>query len=99
MSTLPSSHINEYGTGHTEAIVTTNLDAANALYRTNRCGAVMVNINGVHRRPFGFGMRSASPPSFMPADRWDYGIDVDQVDRMGPATSGLTPLAEETRSC
>ncbi len=43
MSTLPSPYTNEYGTGHTEAICTTNLMRPNA-YRTGRSMvAVMAN--------------------------------------------------------
>ena len=37
------NHINKYGTQHTEAIVTENIDRANQFIALSDCAAVMVN--------------------------------------------------------
>lgn len=51
------AHINEYGTGHTEAIVTTNLDAAQRFTEQIDAAAVMVNASTAFTdgEQFGFG--------------------------------------------
>lgn len=51
------AHINEYGTGHTEAIVTTNLDAAQRFTEQIDAAAVMVNASTAFAdgEQFGFG--------------------------------------------
>ncbi|MDR3663492.1 MAG: glutamate-5-semialdehyde dehydrogenase [Mycobacterium sp.] len=51
------SHINEYGTGHTEAIVTTNLAAAQRFSERVDAAAVMVNASTAFTdgEQFGFG--------------------------------------------
>ncbi len=51
------SHINEYGTGHTEAIVTTNLAAAQRFAEQVDAAAVMVNASTAFTdgEQFGFG--------------------------------------------
>ncbi len=50
-------HINEYGTGHTEAIVTTNLAAAQRFTERVDAAAVMVNASTAFTdgEQFGFG--------------------------------------------
>jgi glutamate-5-semialdehyde dehydrogenase len=51
------AHINEYGTGHTEAIVTTNLAAAQRFSERVDAAAVMVNASTAYTdgEQFGFG--------------------------------------------
>jgi glutamate-5-semialdehyde dehydrogenase len=51
------SHVNEYGTGHTEAIVTTNLAAAQRFAQEIDAAAVMVNASTAFTdgEQFGFG--------------------------------------------
>src|SRR5262249_9448504 len=51
------SHVNEYGTGHTEAIVTTNLAAAQRFTDEVDAAAVMVNASTAFTdgEQFGFG--------------------------------------------
>jgi glutamate-5-semialdehyde dehydrogenase len=51
------SHVNEYGTGHTEAIVTTNLAAAQRFTQEIDAAAVMVNASTAFTdgEQFGFG--------------------------------------------
>ena len=51
------SHVNEYGTGHTEAIVTTNLAAAQRFTQEVDAAAVMVNASTAFTdgEQFGFG--------------------------------------------
>ena len=51
------AHINEYGTGHTEAIVTANLDAAQRFSERVDAAAVMVNASTAFTdgEQFGFG--------------------------------------------
>ncbi len=51
------AHVNEYGTGHTEAIVTTNLDAAQRFSEQVDSAAVMVNASTAFTdgEQFGFG--------------------------------------------
>ena len=45
------AHINEYGTGHTEAIVTTQYGCGPTVYRRSRCGGGDgQRLDGVHRR-------------------------------------------------
>ncbi len=91
--------INEYGTGHTEAIVTAN-DAAQRFTEQIDAAAVMVASTAFTdgslirlRRRIGISTRNCMPgPMGLPERRpwmlWE------------PATPvGLTPLAGETRSC
>ena len=59
MPTLDAAiaHVNRYGTGHTEAIVTTDLDAARRFTREVDAAAVVVNASTrfTDGEEFGFG--------------------------------------------
>ncbi len=89
------AHINEYGTGHTEAIVTTNLAAAQRFTEQVDAAAVMVNASTAFTdgEQFGFGAEIGISTQKLHA-RGPMGlarVDVDQVDRVGrrPHPSGL----------
>jgi glutamate-5-semialdehyde dehydrogenase len=72
------AHINEYGTGHTEAIVTTNLAAAQRFTERVDAAAVMVNASTsfTDGEQFGFGA--------------EIGISTQKLHARGPM--GLTEL-------
>ena len=68
------SHINQYNTGHSESIVTS--DYANAQKFLNEIDAAAVYVNASTRftdgSEFGLEQKSASAPrSFMPEGLWD----------------------------
>ena len=76
-STPPSTHVNRFGTGHTEAIVTRDLDAARRFVRRGRRGRRdRERVDALHRRRASSASapRSGSPPrSSTPAARWASG--------------------------
>ena len=89
------AHVNEYGTGHTEAIVTTNLAAAQRFTERVDAAAVMVNASTAFTdgEQFGFGAEIGISTQKLHA-RGPMGsarIDLDQVDCVGrrPHPPGL----------
>ena len=90
------AHVNEYGTGHTEAIVTTDLAAAQRFTEQVDAAAVMVNASTAFTdgEQFGFGAEIGISTQKLHATRADgpARTDVNQVDRVGrrPHPPGLT---------
>ena len=82
-------HISRYGTGHTEAIITSDLAAANEF--TNRVDAAAVVVNAstafTDGEQFGFGAEiGISTQKLRPRPDGPARTDLDQMGRVGQRT-------------